>query len=101
MTPVSRTPAETARKGAALAFQALQDPGTAGAVAVAMGLSESTVSRIKNERLGEVLTMLAHLGLKVVPADFRCVDAATYSFLTATHQRVMARAPELIWDSEA
>jgi hypothetical protein len=100
MTPVSRTPAETTRKGVQLALQALQEPGKAGALAVAMGVSDSTVSRIKTERLEEAVLFLAHLGLKVVPADFRCVDPAAYAFLTSTHQRVMQRAPELIWDQE-
>lgn len=100
MPSSSLNPIERARKGASLALQALQNPGKAGALAVAMGVSDATISRIKNERLDEVLLMLAHLGLKVVPADNRCVDASTYAFLTATHQRVMQRAPELIWDAD-
>ena len=100
MSEVSLTPVERARKGVQLALQRLQDSGTASQVAVSMGVSESTISRIKNERLEEVLLMLAHIGLKTVPSDFKCVDRATYDFLTATHQRVMRRAPELIWDSE-
>lgn len=100
MAPVSATPAERARKGVQLALQRLQEPGTAAHVAVSMGVSESTISRIKNERLDEALLMLAHLGLKCVPSDFKCVDRATYDFLTATHQRVLQRAPELIWDAE-
>lgn len=101
MPPVSKTPPETARKGLHLALQALQEPARAGALAVAMGVSESTVSRIKNDQLDKVLLLLAHLGLKVVPTEFRCVDPATYAFLTATHQRVMQKAPQLIWDADA
>jgi hypothetical protein len=100
MTALSRTPAETARKGVQLAFQRLQEPGKAGAVATVMGLSDSTVSRIKTERMEEVIGFLAHLGLKVVPAEFKCVDASAYAFLTATHQRVMQKAPELIWEQD-
>lgn len=65
-----------------------------------MGVSESTVSRTKNERLEEALTFLAHLGFKVVPSDYQCVDAETYAFLTKTHQRIMAKAPQLIWDRD-
>lgn len=101
MPPVSKTPAETARKGVQLALQALQEPGKAGAVAAAMGVSDSTISRIKTERLEEVVMVLAHLGLKVVPAEFKCVDPAAYTFLTTTHQRVMQKAPQLIWEQEA
>lgn len=81
-------------------MHALQEPGKAGAVAAAMGTSDSTVSRIKTERLEEVVLFLAHLGLKIVPADFKCVDRAAFEFLTATHQRVMQKAPELIWEQE-
>lgn len=95
-----RTPSETARKGVSLALQRLQEAGKAGAVAAAMGLSDSTVSRLKTERMEEVIGFLAHLGLKVVPTEFKCVDAAAYAFLTTTHQRLMQRVPELIWEQE-
>ena len=101
MTSVSSLPAETARKGVQLALQHLQEAGKAGAVAVAMGVSDSTVSRIKTERLEECVLLLAHLGLKVVPTDFRCVNPEAYAFLTSTHARVMREAPQLIWDVEA
>lgn len=100
MVEVSKSPAETARKGVQLALQRLQEPAKAGAIATAMGISESTVSRIKTERLEEVITALAHLGLKVVPADFKCVNPEAYAFLTSTHERVMREAPQLIWDIE-
>lgn len=100
MTASSPSPTERARKGVQLALRALQEPGTAAALAVAMGMSDSTISRIKTERLEEVLLMLGHLGLKVVPASYRCVSGETYAFLTSTHARVMAQAPHLIWDTE-
>jgi hypothetical protein len=83
-----------------LALQALHEPGKAGAVAALMGVSDSTVSRIKTERLEEVVLLLAYLGLKVVPAEFKCVDPDAYAFLTKTHERVMHRAPELIWEAD-
>ena len=66
-----------------------------------MGVSETTMNRIKTERLEETLLLLSHLGLKVVPAEFRCVNPAAYEFLTRTHQRVMERHPELIWEQDA
>lgn len=100
MTAVSKTPVERARNGMQLALQRLQEAGTASQAAVSMGVSETTISRIKNERMEETLLLLAHLGLKCVPSDFKCVSRETYDFLTATHQRVMQRAPELIWDAE-
>lgn len=100
MTKASLTTTETARKGLSLALQRLQDAGKAGSVAAAMGVSDSTVSRIRNERMEEVILFLAHLGLKVVPSEFKCVDPAAYAFLTTTHQRVMQKAPELIWEQD-
>ena len=83
-----------------LALQALQQPGKAGAVAVLMGLSDATISRLKTEKLEEVALLCAHLGIKWVPAGHKCVAPETYEFLTKTHQRVMAVAPELVWESE-
>lgn len=50
--------------------------------------------------MAEVLQLLAHLGLKVVDADAHCVSAENYQFLTASHARVIQRAPHLIWDDE-
>lgn len=89
MDASSRAPAETARKGVQLAFQRLQEPGKAGAVAAAMGLSDSTVSRIKTERMEEVIGFLAHLGLKVVPAEFKCVDAIAEKPVTTGFAQVI------------
>lgn len=100
MSAVSNAPPETARKGVQLALQRLQEGGKAGAVATAMGVSDSTVSRIKTERLEEVVLLLAHLGLKIVPADFKCVNPDAYAFLTRTHERVMREAPQLIWETD-
>ena len=84
-----------------MVLHALQEPGKAGALAVAMGCSDATISRIKNERLEEVAAMCSHLGIKWVPADHTCVSRETYDFLTATHARVLRQAPQLIWDSDA
>lgn len=100
MAAMSSPPAETARKGLQLALQRLQSPGTGQALAAALGTSESTVSRIKAERLEEVITALAHLGLKVVPSEYRCVDASRFQFLTETLERVMREQPQLVWDVE-
>jgi len=100
MAQASIPPTETARKGVRLALQMLQEPGKAGALAVAMGVSDATISRIKNERLEEVAALCAHLGVKWVPADHKCVSRETFDFLTRTHQRVMQQAPQLVWESD-
>jgi hypothetical protein len=100
MPQLSCTPAERARKGVSLALQVLQQPGKAGAIAVCMGLSDATVSRLKNEKLEEVALLCAHLGIKWVPADSHTVSRETYDFLTRSHERVLKRAPELIWEDD-
>lgn len=101
MTEVSTTPPERARKAVQAVLQRLQEPGTGVAVAAAMGVSESTVSRIKTERLEEVALFLACLGFKLVPAEFKCVDPAAYAFLTKTHEKIMRTNPALIWEADA
>ena len=93
------TPADRAKKGQTLILKAMAD-GTQAALAVAMGVSETTVNRLKADHLENMTLMLAHLGLKIVPSDYRCVNSAAYEFLTQTHNRVMQVAPELIWDIE-
>lgn len=95
-----KTPAERAKQAHTLVLQRLAAT-TQVALSAAMGTSESTINRIKTERLEEVLLALAHLGLKVVPAEFKCVDPEAYAFLTRTHERVMRQAPQLIWDVDA
>ena len=101
MAEVCVPPPERARKTVQLVLQRLQEPGTGVAVAAAMGCSESTVSRLKTEKLEEMALFMACLGLKVVPAEFKCVDPAAYAFLTATHEKVMRVAPQLIWEADA
>lgn len=100
MPQSSGPPAERARKAQTAVLQAVQRDATQAAIAAAMGVSASTLSRLINDHLEHFTTMLAHAGLKVVPASHRCVSAETYEFLTSTHARVMRTAPELIWETD-
>lgn len=100
MSTLSDNPPEKARKLRALVLQAVQRDGKQHAIAAAMGVSDSTISRLVNDHLDNFAAMLAHAGLKCVPVEARCVSAETYQFLTATHARVMQRAPQLIWDTD-
>lgn len=72
----------------------------AGDIAKQMDLTDGQLSDIKNKKVEDALTLLAHLGLKCVPAEFRCVDPATFEFLTASAKRLMNEAPQLLWDEE-
>lgn len=74
MSPSSPSAQETARKSHATVLRALQAPGRQVAIATAMGVSESTVSRLKTEHLAQICALLAHAGLKVVPAEDLSVD---------------------------
>lgn len=100
MSALLPTPAERARKISTLVRQRLNEAETQASLAIAIGSSEATVNRLINEHLDKFAAMLAHLGYKVVPADYRCVDPAAYEFLTTTHARVMQQAPQLIWERE-
>lgn len=100
MSAVSILPPERTRKAVQTVLLRLQEAGTASVVAAAMGVSETTVSRIKNDQLEDAVLLLAHLGFKVVASDQKCVHPAAYEFLVESHRRVVERAPELIWDEE-
>lgn len=100
MPSSSVSPPERARKSAVLVARALAEPGRAAALAIALGTSESTVSRIRNERLDEVLMFLAHLGLKVVPGDYQCVDQKTFAAFQVLWEKAMRQtsAAKLIFE---
>jgi len=55
----------------------LQERGRQVAIASALGVSESTISRSKDD-FEQLCSILAHLGLKVVESDAVCVDPTMY-----------------------
>ena len=61
---------QAAHKSLSLALQALSSVGQSE-IARNLGISDATVSRIKSERLEEVVNVLAACGLKVVPQEFQ------------------------------
>lgn len=85
-----RTPSEMARKTVKSVLQALSStPGAS--VAAAMGVSEPTISRLKNEHLGPFAAMLAHLGLKVVPVEARCFEPRYIEALQTLAEAALSR----------
>ena len=71
------------------------------AIAVAMGVSEATVSRLLSEHLDKFALMLAHAGLRVVGQDMRCfppdyVDALL--FMAKQHLSTVQTVRTLEWD---
>lgn len=65
-----------------------------------MGISESTVSRFKTDQLEQLCGFLAHLGLKVVPSEFQCVDQKTFAAFQVLWERAMSQtsAAKLIFE---
>ena len=100
MSAVSPTPAERARKAHVTILRALQEPGRQVALATAMGISESTVSRFKTDQLEQLCTLLSHLGLKVVPSEYQCVDQKTFAAFQILWERAMSQtsAAKLIFE---
>lgn len=93
------TARDRAHAAYSLFLRAMAD-ANAGDIAQAMGVSDSKVSDLKNTRMQECLLLLAHLGLKVVPASMQCMSPETHQFLVASHLRVVKTAPQLLFGSE-
>lgn len=70
-------------------FQALSSVGQ-NTVAQGLGVSEATVSRMK-EGAPQFAAMLALLGLKVVPVAMKCYDEATLGSILQLAQQRMAQ----------
>jgi len=85
-----------------LAARVLSEPGRAAGIAAAMGVSESTISRMRNERLDEILLFLAHLGIKCVPSEFQCVDQKTFAAFQILWEKAMSQtsAAKLIFEED-
>lgn len=98
MSELSATPSERARKAFATVLQAMQDPGTQRNLAQALGVSESTISRIKTEKLEDAVTLLYQMGFKVVPQHMQCYPAEYVQALHTMARMHMAEAPKLEWD---
>lgn len=82
-------------------LQRLQEPGRAMAIATAMGISESTISRLKNDHLSSMCELIAHAGLKIVPVEMKCyppekIDALLT--LAKAHLASIESADEMVWD---
>ena len=100
MSALSSSPAEKARKAHSRVLSRLQEVGTARTAAQVMGVSETTVSRIKTEHLEGAIALLYTLGMKVVDADRICVDPEYLKALqTMARYQAMNPAPTLDWEN--
>lgn len=90
MRELCTSPLERSRKAYSRVLQSLQEPGRQVALAVALGVSESTISRVKNERLEECLALLYCAGFKVVPSDRVGIDPEALTFMCQTTARMLS-----------
>lgn len=97
MSELSPTALERSRKAHSAVLQAMQDPGTQRNVALALGVSESTVSRTKGT-LEDAITLLYQLGFKVVAQDMKCYPTEYVQALHALARMHMAETKSLEWD---
>lgn len=102
MPALSPPPAERARKISAVILRAAQRDATQGAIAVAMGVSESTVSRmLAPDSLDKFALLLAHAGLKVVPVEMDCFPhdkVQALLTLARAHLVQLEHPDQLVWD---
>ncbi len=80
---------ERTRKMTSLILRRLREPGTQTVLANALGVAESTISRLKSEQLEHFCGLLAHLDLKIVPESDLSVDPRAFEFTTYIAGRAM------------
>lgn len=103
MDQVSVDPRARARKAAALVLQRVQRETTQAAIAAAMGVSEATISRALSEHLERMMLILAHAGIKCVPAELKCYPAdEIQALITLARVRMQQvdKPDKLLWDDE-
>ena len=94
-------PEDRARKIVSSVLKATQRDASQTAIAAAMGVSESTVSRLLSDHLDKLALVLAHAGLRVVGQDMRCfppdyVDALL--LMAKQHLSSLQSVRTLEWD---
>lgn len=99
MIAADDTPASRANKITASILKATAR--SQGSIAVAMGVNESTVSRLLTDHLDKFAMVLAHAGLKVVPGSSKCfhpeyVDALL--LMARHHLTSLQSVNSLEWD---
>lgn len=100
MTAVSSAIAENARKNEKAVLQAFARVSQTR-VAEAMGVSDSTVTRLKEGGIEQACVLLAACGLKVVPTDHQCFPRDKIQALLTLardHLVQMEHPEELVWD---
>lgn len=90
MTEVCINPKDRARKMQSFILQRIT--GRQSEIATALGVSESTISRMKGDQLELFCSLLAHAGIKAVPQELKCYDARQIDALFVLARSQMNRA---------
>ena len=102
MNTVSSNQTDRSRKIESTILHALAKVGQAE-IAKIMGASESTVSRLKEDKISQFAELLAAAGLKVVPSAYKCIDPAVASAMMLLYESAMKRIDNpasLLWGDE-
>jgi hypothetical protein len=102
MNEVSAMVNEMTRKIERVILHSLADTGQAKA-ATLMGLSESTVSRMKDGQIHAICQLISACGLKVVPAKYKCLDPIKAQAMVTLYEAALARISnpiELLWGED-
>ena len=102
MNEVSSSVIDASRKIETTILKALSNLGQVE-IAKKMDVSESAVSRLKDGQIATLSMMLAAAGLKVVPAQYKCIDPAIAHAMMIMYESAMKRLDnpvELLWGDE-
>lgn len=94
MTELSPNQLDLSRKIERMILHSLAEHGQS-AVATAIGVSESTVSRLKDGNLETFSKVLAALDLKVVPTSYRSIDPDRMRAFCTLFEAAMTRSDSL------
>lgn len=99
MSELSLSPSEKARKAYTRVLQRLGESGTQRTLAQVLGTSETTISRIKTEKLEDAIALMVHLGFSIVPPGMRCYPEEYVQALhTMAKLQMQQAAPTLEWE---
>lgn len=102
MNEVSAAVIEMSRKNERAILHSLADTGQAR-VSTLLGLSESTVSRMKDGQIHAICQLISACGLKIVPAKYKCLDPIKAQAMVTLYEAALARISnpiELLWGED-
>jgi len=96
----SADPRIRARKISALVMRKVHGGASQEAIAAAMGVNPSTVSRLLSEHLDKLALVMAHAGVKAVPVEAACFDPEYVRALQVLAGRavIAQQLPTLDWE---